>query len=67
MITIYVNESPIEVQKNSTILQLLQQLKSPIQGVAVAIDDTVVPNASWESYVLNTNNKILIIQAAQGG
>lgn len=67
MITIYVNESPIEVHEKTNVLQLLQQLKSPTQGVAVAIDNTVVPNSNWESCLLNTNTKILIIQAAQGG
>ncbi|WP_299432849.1 sulfur carrier protein ThiS [uncultured Maribacter sp.] len=67
MITIYVNDSPLKMRENSNVLDLLKELKSPTQGVAVAIDDTVVPNSSWETHLLNPNNKILIIQAAQGG
>ena len=67
MITIYVNDSPLQIQEKSNVLDLLKELKSPTQGVAVAIDDAVVPTSSWETHLLNPNNKILIIQAAQGG
>ncbi len=67
MITIYVNDSPLEVPKNYNVLDLLKELKSPTQGVAVAIEDTVIPVSAWETHQLNSNNKILIIQAAQGG
>lgn len=67
MITIYVNESPLEVPKNTNVLELLKELKSPIQGVAVAIDNTVVPTSTWGTHLLNSNNQVLIIQAAQGG
>ncbi|RKR13300.1 sulfur carrier protein ThiS [Maribacter vaceletii] len=67
MITIYVNDSPLEIRKNTNVLELLKELKFPIQGVAVAIDNTVIPTATWETHLLDTNNKVLIIQAAQGG
>ena len=67
MITIYVNESPLEVRKNTNVLELLKELKSPIQGVAVAINNKVVPTSTWETHLLNSNNQVLIIQAAQGG
>jgi len=37
------------------------------KGVAVAVNNQVVPKSSWESFSLKENDKILVIQASQGG
>ena len=37
------------------------------KGIAVAINETVVPKAQWESYVLQPNDNVLVIKATQGG
>lgn len=36
-------------------------------GVALAINDQVVPRQLWEQYLLKPNDNILIITAVQGG
>lgn len=36
-------------------------------GIAVAIDDSIVPKSSWESTFLTENAAVLIITATQGG
>jgi len=67
MITITLNERSVEVGDNSNILQLLQQVKSPLNGIAVAINNQIVPQNSWETVTLQSKDQLLIIQATQGG
>lgn len=37
------------------------------QGIAVAVNNTVVPRAAQQHYTLQENDNILIIKATQGG
>jgi sulfur carrier protein len=36
-------------------------------GIAVAINNTVIPKSDWNSHNLNETDDILIISATQGG
>lgn len=36
-------------------------------GVALAINDQIVPRKEWDDYLLKPNDNILIITAVQGG
>ena len=47
MITIQVNESPIQVEADVNVLQVLQQAGYPLTGIAVAINSEVIPQAKW--------------------
>lgn len=67
MISIQVNNSTISIKENATIVELLHQINSPLNGIAVAIDATILPKETWEKTQLNNNDSILIIQATQGG
>jgi sulfur carrier protein len=37
------------------------------KGIAVAVNETVVPKTQWNSYELQHNDKVLVIKATQGG
>lgn len=37
------------------------------KGIAVAVNETVVPKARWASYILQPNDTVLVIKATQGG
>lgn len=51
-----------------TVEQLLEkQFDLLPAGIAVAVNDQVVPRSSWNTFQLNNGNKILIIKATQGG
>ncbi|MGL1889589.1 MAG: sulfur carrier protein ThiS [Reichenbachiella sp.] len=65
--TIRVNDQALEIQGDFNILQLLDQIQSPTDGIAVAIDDTIVLKEQWASQTLTENDQVLIIQATQGG
>ena len=38
-----------------------------IKGIAVAVNDNVVPDSQWLSFALHDGDKILVVAAAQGG
>ena len=67
MITVLVNETSIEIEKNTNIYQLLQKVNATIDGIAIAINDKIVSKNSWESQQFKQNDNILIIKATQGG
>lgn len=51
-----------------TIQQLLDiEIPDKQKGIAVAINNCVVPKSDWGSYILNPTHQILIISATQGG
>ena len=50
-----------------TLLQLTNELSLPAQGVAVAVDNRMVPRAEWADYALSEGISIVIIKAACGG
>lgn len=47
--------------------QLADELALPATGVAVAINNKMVPRTDWESTTLAENDSIVIIKAACGG
>jgi sulfur carrier protein len=55
-------------QENITLQQLLQQeIPGRQQGIAVAINNKIVPKNSWEHTRLVHQDNIIIIRATQGG
>lgn len=37
------------------------------KGIAVAVNNSVVPRAQWGTHILQENDKVLVIQATKGG
>ncbi len=51
-----------------TLRAILESLElGPIRGIAVAVNDRVVPRGKWDDVVLQSNDRIEIIRATQGG
>jgi sulfur carrier protein len=47
---------------------LLTFLKINIEkGVAIALNNEVVPKSNWNNCTIKNNDKLLLIKAAQGG
>ena len=61
-----VNNRDMEVQA-ATLLQLSEELELPRQGVAVAVNNKMVPRTEWEQYALAEGMSVVIIKAACGG
>ena len=56
----------IEV-KTSIQIALNSWIGEKQKGIAVAVNETIVPKAQWNSYELQHNDKVLVIKATQGG
>ncbi|MBI9060925.1 MAG: sulfur carrier protein ThiS [Marinilabiliaceae bacterium] len=41
--------------------------QAELGGIAVAINDVVVPKGQWKKHLINDGDKVLIIKASQGG
>tara|TARA_B100000767_G_C19622305_1_gene474612 strand:+ start:429 stop:632 length:204 start_codon:yes stop_codon:yes gene_type:complete len=67
MITIRINEKDLEIPANTNINQLLALTQSPEKGIAIAINDSIIPSSEWSDVCVQQNDTILIIQATQGG
>jgi len=65
-ITLYVNDSLLSFS-GKTLEDLLAQLKKPSQGIAVAIDQSVVPKSLWATTLLEGGMKVFIFESIAGG
>ncbi len=65
---IYINSKLYEVPGETNITSALDTLDLISQkGIAIAINNNVVPRAEWETYVLSDEDKVTLIRATQGG
>ena len=67
MMKISVNDKDFEIEENASILMLISKTNSPQTGIAVAVNNSVVPKSDWNDFIINENDNVLIIKAAQGG
>ena len=64
----YVNNSEHEAADNQWLADLLATLgQTQTRGLAVAVNDEVVPRAEWASHAVQPHDRILLIRATQGG
>ena len=62
------NNQVIDIDNNCTVLQLLiLQNLADKQGIAVAVNNQVVPRAQWPHVQLDYNQSVIVFTAAQGG
>jgi len=66
--TIFINDEPTEFKQSPTILEILTYHQVvELQGIAVAINDEVIPKVNWEKTALQKNDRLMLIRATQGG
>ena len=64
---IYINQEQKEVDKNLSLLSLAQSTLNSLNGLAIAVNNSVIPKSEWASYTVLENDKLLFITATQGG
>lgn len=64
---IKVNNKMVTVPEGSSLFQLAQTLEFPEKGVAVAVNNQMVPRADWLDKKLAENDQVVVIKAACGG
>jgi sulfur carrier protein len=66
--TVSVNGKSQAISTSTTVDALLTQLQlNSSKGIAVAVNSQVISRGEWGNYVLNQNDEVLLITAAQGG
>jgi sulfur carrier protein len=65
---ILVNDRPHPLAAGATVAALLRELaQAERRGVAVAVNGAVVARAHWAERPLAAGDRVLVIQATQGG
>ena len=62
-----VNGEPREVEDGTTVAALVRLLGLPERGVAVAVEDRVVPRSTWEQAIVTAGQRVEVLTAVQGG
>jgi len=63
---VVVNEQTVEVDERTTVAALLESLGVPDRGVAVAMDDAVLPRSGWATELFD-GARLEVVTAVQGG
>lgn len=61
-----VNDKEVETGA-ATLSLFIQEQNFPTTGIAVAVNNRMVPRTEWDSFALNEGDNILIIKAVCGG
>ena len=64
---IKVNNKETELTQGNNVASLAQQLELPEQGVAVALNNRMIPRSQWAEQEIKEGDSLVIIKAACGG
>ena len=64
---VQVNNKEVEMTPAATHTQLTAQLELPVQGIAIAVNNKMIPRTEWEGFILQVNDNLVSIKAACGG
>lgn len=68
MIVIF-NGAGRDVDPDTSVSKLLAVLQPdlPVAGIAVAVNDDVIPRSEWETRKLAAHDRVQVVTAVQGG
>ena len=64
---LWFNGAERELPDGCSVADALATLGAPRSGIAVAVDDDVVPRAEWAGRVLHEGARVEVLTAVQGG
>ncbi|MDY4370184.1 sulfur carrier protein ThiS [Pectobacterium brasiliense] len=64
---ITLNDEPFEFSEAITVEMLLSQINRLQPGTALAINQTIIPHATWSQHQVQDGDDILLFQAIAGG
>ena len=64
---IWVNDQQLSLETSRTLTEILNQLDIPQVGIAIALNQEVIPRTEWATTYLQDHDKLLLIRATQGG
>jgi len=68
MVQVTINRESFMLPDTGTLADVLPLLDvNKPDGIAIAVNDNVIPKGEWQQYKLQTNDKVFVIRATQGG
>jgi len=64
---VILNDSPYEVKEETTLEEFIESLEIRLQGVAIAINNEVIPKSEWKNTKLTDDMALMMIHAVSGG
>lgn len=64
---VFINRKPVGVDAPMSLAELLSREGIPTEGVAVAVNNRVVPRGEWAATPVAEGMKITVIRAVCGG
>ena len=68
MIEVNINQQKFQFPDSGTLADVLPVLQiRQADGIAIALNETVIPRGEWERHVLQADDRVFVIRATQGG
>lgn len=67
MITVTINQEQHQFEEQTSLQTVLSYMQISLRGLAVAINNSVISQADWETTIVKQDDKIILIKATQGG
>lgn len=65
---ISINQQRTEIPDNASVEELVSTFfLNSTKGIAVAINQAIIPKSEWQIRLLNPDDKVTLIKATQGG
>ena len=66
---LFINGEKRQLVDAQTLTQVLEQTDVAIDrgGIAIAVNDRLIPESQWETVTLHSGDRIEVIHAVQGG
>jgi sulfur carrier protein len=64
---LWLNGAQHDLPDGCSVADVLTTMGAPRSGIAVAVDDDVVPRADWATRVLHEGARVDVLTAVQGG
>jgi len=64
---IQVNNQPLECKDDAVLADVATLLDLPAQGVAVAVNNKMVPRAQWPYHAMEEGDSLVVVRASCGG
>lgn len=64
---VFVNQEEKSFNDPLSLLKLLEDMGVKPVGLAIAVNQSVIPKDSWDSFSLKENDDVMLVRATQGG
>jgi sulfur carrier protein len=68
MAEVLINQQTFQLSECGTLADVLPLLRiAQADGLAIAVNEVVIPRGEWDGYVLREGDRVFVIRATQGG